>query len=188
MAAFISRRRPRHRIKLTSPNQRHPGPTVRGRVLAFRSRGTVVADLWFYGRGAELFGPFSGWQVAELADAGVVLKTDTVWEDGNEDGVAADQIPHLFPATVATPAPPPAASTYTPYPARPTAGQRRAVAGPGAIISGQDGKTVRYTKKCTKCGKLDRSVSTATIMPGTMRSGFFCPKCRRRIPVEIQGR
>lgn len=149
-----------------------------------------MADLWFYGRGADLFGPFSGWQVAELADGGVVLRTDTVWEDGSEDGVPADQIPHLFPAAAVTAVVPPEAngSAYPAYPARPTAGQRRAVAGPGAIISGQDGKTVRYTKKCTKCGKLDRSVSTATIVPGTMRSGFFCPKCRRRMPVEIQGR
>jgi hypothetical protein len=118
----------------------------------------------------------------------VVLRTDTVWEDGNEDGVPAIRIPHLFPAAAhrpPTPQTPPAPQAYTP---RPTAGQRRAVAGPGAVISGQDGKTVRFTKKCTKCGKQDRSTSTATIVAGTMRFGFFCPKCRRRQPVEIQGR
>lgn len=162
---------------------------MRGAVFSFSSRGTEVADLWFYGRGAELFGPFSGWQVAELADAGVVLRTDTVWEDGSEDGVPADCIPHLFPVAAekppATKEPLPALSVY---PARPSAGHRRAVAGPGTVICGQDGKTVRFTKKCTKCGKQDRSTSTAIIVAGTMRFGFFCPKCRRRMPVEIQGR
>jgi hypothetical protein len=149
-----------------------------------------MADLWYYGRGADLFGPYSGWQVADLADAGAVLRTDTVWEDGNEDGVPADTIPHLFPAAAAVAAPPP---VYTPLSAPggyspPPNTQRRAVAGPGAVISGQDGKTVRFTKKCTTCGKEDRCTSTALIVRGTMRSGFFCPKCRRRRPVEIQGR
>lgn len=150
-----------------------------------------MADLWYYGREAELFGPLSGWQVAELADAGVVLRTDTVWEDGSEDGVPADQIPHLFPAAVVVTPPAPAAvvgPTYLPYQARPGVAQRRAMAGPGTVISGQDGKTVRFTKKCVTCGKQDRSTSTATIVAGTMRFGFFCPKCRRRQQVEIQGR
>lgn len=146
-----------------------------------------MADLWFYGRGAELFGPLSGWQVAELADDGVVLRTDTVWEDGSEDGVPAERIPHLFPAAVEGPtsAPPPVPRAY---PARPSGGQRRAIAGPGAVICGQDGKTVRFTKRCVTCKKEDRSTSTATIVAGTMRFGFFCPKCRRRQPVGIQGR
>ena len=146
-----------------------------------------MTGLWYYGRETELFGPFTGWQVADLADAGQVRRSDTVWEDGSEDGVPAHTIPHLFPATaavasavVAPVAPPP---SYRQPPST-----RRAIAGPGAIISGQDGKTVRYTKKCTTCGKLDRSTSSATIVCGTMRSGFFCPKCRRRRPVEIQGR
>lgn len=150
-----------------------------------------MTGLWYYGRGAELFGPYTGWQVADLADAGQVLRTDTVWEDGNEDGVTADTIPHLFPAAAAVAASP--APVYSPLTAPgnyspPPNTQRRAVAGPGAIICGQDGKNVRYTKKCTTCGKQDRATTTALIVRGTMRSGFYCPKCRRRRPVEIQGR
>lgn len=142
-----------------------------------------MADLWYYGRGADLFGPFSGWQVADLADSGEVRATDTVWEDGNEDGVPAHSIPHLFPAAIAaamTAAPPP--------PKRPPAGLRRATAGPGSVIVGQDGTTVRFRKKCTTCGKEDRNTSTAAIVRGTMRSGYFCPKCRRRQSVEMHGR
>lgn len=150
-----------------------------------------MADLWYYGRGADLFGPYSGWQVAELADTGVVLRTDTVWEDASEDGVRADTIPHLFPAAAAV-APPQAPAVYTPFSAPaynpPPDVPRRAMAGTGTVIGGQDGKTVRFTKKCTTCGKEDRSTSTATIVRGTMRFGFFCPKCRRRRAVEIHGR
>jgi len=148
-----------------------------------------MADLWYYGRGADLFGPFSGWQVADLADAGEVRRTDTVWEDSAEDGVPAHTIPHLFPAVAET-----TMVAAEPLPAgplgyfRPQVSTRRAVAGPGAIITGQDGKTVRFLKKCTTCGKQDRSTSSATIVRGTMRSGFFCPTCKRRRPVEIQGR
>lgn len=146
-----------------------------------------MADLWYYGRGADLFGPFSGWQVADLADAGEVWRTDTVWEDGTEDGVPAHTIPHLFPAeaAVAVALAPPAS---LPFPARMPVASRRAVAGTGAVITGQDGKTVRFMKKCTTCGKMDRSTSSAVIVCGTMRSGFFCPKCKRRRPVEIHGR
>lgn len=149
-----------------------------------------MADLWYYGRGADLFGPFSGWQVAELADAGEVLRTDTVWEDAAEDGVPAHTIPHLFPASAAVVA----VAAAEPLPAgplgyvRPHVSTRRAVAGTGAVITGQDGKTVRFLKKCTTCGKMDRSTSSALIVCGTMRSGFFCPKCKRRRAVEIQGR
>jgi GYF domain 2 len=143
-----------------------------------------MADLWYYGRGADLFGPFSGWQVADLADAGEVRTTDTVWEDGAEDGVPAHTIAHLFPAAV--PVAPPAAPL--PFPARMPAASRRAVAGPGAVITGQDGKTVRFLKKCTTCGKQDSSTSSAAIVRGTMRSGFYCPKCKRRRAVEIHGR
>lgn len=146
-----------------------------------------MADLWFYGRGAELFGPFSGWQVADLADAGVVLRTDTVWEDESEDGVPADRIPHLFPSA-AEGSPPPPATERQAYPTHGRSGQRRAMAGPGAVICGQNGTTVRFTKKCLTCKTEDRSTSTATIVAGTMRFGFFCPKCRRRQSVEIQGR
>jgi hypothetical protein len=144
-----------------------------------------MADLWYYGRGADLFGPFSGWQVADLADAGDVQATDTVWEDGSEDGVPAHTIPHLFPAAAAV-MPIPAA--VSPPPQKPAAVVRRAMAGPGAVIVGQDGATVRYRKKCTTCGKEDRSTNTAGIARGTMRFGFFCPKCRKRCSVEIQGR
>src|SRR4051794_10075098 len=100
-----------------------------------------MADLWYYGRGAEIVGPLSGRDVADLADRGVVLPTATVWVDGDEAGVLASTVEHLFPAAVA------------PAPVRkPPARKARATGGRGVLIEGQDGKTVRYRMKCTACG------------------------------------
>ncbi len=57
----------------------------------------------------------------------------------------------------------------------------------GGIISNQDGRMVRYRKKCLKCGLDDRSISTMQIRSGVTRLNFFCPKCRKNQQVEIQG-
>jgi hypothetical protein len=105
-----------------------------------------------------------------------------VWEDASEDGVRADTIPHLFPVAAVVPVP----VVVPPQPPPPAV--RRAVAGPGAVIMGQDGKTVRYMKKCLTCGKEDRNTSTAAIVRGTMKFSFFCSKCCRQRTAELQGR
>ena len=141
-----------------------------------------MADQWYYGRGAEIYGPLSGWQVAELADTGGVLLTDTVWEDGAENGVLASTIEHLFPAAAVVVSPEAVAVAPSP-PVR----RARAVAGPGASIVGQDGTTVRFLMKCTTCGKEDRSSHTRTIVRGTMRAGFYCSKCKKRRAAELTG-
>ena len=139
-----------------------------------------MADQWYYGRGAEIHGPFSGWQVAELADAGTVLSTDTVWEDGAEDGVPASSIAHLFPSGTVIALP---VAVPPPMPAK----KGRAVAGPGASIVGQDGTTVRFRMKCTTCGREDNSSQTRAITRGTIRVGFFCAKCKKRRTAELNG-
>jgi hypothetical protein len=46
---------------------------------------------------------------------------------------------------------------------------------------------VRFRKKCSKCGRQDTSVTTMQIQPGCSRANFFCPKCRKSQPVEVQG-
>src|SRR4051794_38180873 len=140
-----------------------------------------MADQWYYGRGAEVFGPLSGWAVADLADAGGVLPTDTVWEDGAEDGVPAGTIPHLFPADSAAVALLPAAPPVS----RPR--RARAVGGPGVVIVGQDGVTARYRMRCTACGQEDRNTKTMAIARGSSRVRFFCPKCRKQRSAEIHG-
>jgi hypothetical protein len=73
-----------------------------------------------------------------------------------------------------------------PKPPAPTR-KARAIAGKGAIIVGQDGKTVKYKGKCTTCGYEDSSWKSMTIPRGSYRTTFFCNKCRKRRDVEIQG-
>jgi len=65
--------------------------------------------------------------------------------------------------------------------------RRRAVAGKGAMIVGQDGTTVKFRKKCTECGHEDSSWKTMPITRGTTRVTFFCPKCRKQRHAEVHG-
>jgi hypothetical protein len=64
---------------------------------------------------------------------------------------------------------------------------RRVTSVKGAIILSQDGKEARIRKKCLKCGTEDNKRTTLKILPGTSRTTFFCPNCRRVYPVEITG-
>jgi hypothetical protein len=68
-----------------------------------------------------------------------------------------------------------------------SSGKARAVAGKGAIIVGQDGKTVKFRMKCTVCGHEDSSWQSMTIARGTTRKMFYCPKCRKKCSVEVNG-
>jgi hypothetical protein len=79
---------------------------------------------------------------------------------------------------------PPTSSTGMP---KVQAKKGRATAGQGAIIVSQDGAMVQYIKKCIKCGHTDASKSRMPIKHGTTRIGYYCPKCRKLRPVEIQG-
>jgi hypothetical protein len=178
-----------------------------------------VADQWYYWHDADVLGPFTGKHLAQLAESGQLLRTDTVWKDNIERGVRADAVRNLFPLIVdvaiaeaaavenagGRPAelvakPEMAAEGQTPtatladaeprgwYSASATAATtRRAVAGKGAVIVGQDGTTVKYRKKCTECGFEDTSWRSIPITRGTTRSSFHCPKCRRARVVEIHG-
>jgi DNA-directed RNA polymerase subunit M/transcription elongation factor TFIIS len=63
----------------------------------------------------------------------------------------------------------------------------RATAVMGAGLISQDGETVRYRKKCTKCGYEDSSSTSMPIRNGDTREHFFCPKCKKMSDVVIQG-
>ena len=132
-------------------------------------------ELWYYWHESEIQGPFSGKQLVALAAAGEIVPDDIVWKEGIEKGVPAQTVQHLF---VASPLPIPAAiaSETTPAGGTPAAtspasavesppkpawdcgyanssSKGRAVAGKGAIIVGQDGKTVKFRMKCTVCSR-----------------------------------
>ena len=63
----------------------------------------------------------------------------------------------------------------------------RATAVRGAVIVSQDGTTVYFRKKCAQCGHEETGRSRLPIRNGVTRAGYFCPKCRKLRPVEIQG-
>jgi hypothetical protein len=90
--------------------------------------------------------------------------------------------PPLAPAEPPPVAPDASASNWQ-QPAR----KGRATAGRGAVLVGQDGVTVKFRKKCTTCGHVDSSWQTMPIRNGTMRSSFYCPKCRKSRDVEVNG-
>jgi hypothetical protein len=102
-----------------------------------------------------------------------------------EGAVPAETVAAVAPAptTAAEIMGPPA----PPKPPARSAPKSRAVAGKGAVIVSQDGTTVRFRKRCTTCGHEDNCCSSASITPGLIRVGFFCPKCRKRRDVEIHG-
>lgn len=178
---------------------------------------------WFYGREADITGPVSSQELADLTASGGLLRTDTVWLEGVEQGVPAGRVRNLFPpaadptpdpvapapkpeapaapgpevaeyAPAPEPAPPPeppppaAAPESPPAPAyQAPVRPGRAVAGKGAVIVGQDGKTVKFRMKCTTCGKEDSSWKTIPIPRGTVRASFYCSKCRKRRDAEVHG-
>jgi GYF domain 2 len=183
-----------------------------------------MADTWYYARDDKRNGPFSGRQLRDLADAGNILGTDTVYKTGVEQGMLATKVKHLFPPveppppTIAKilpaelpPVPavelaaidPPLVALVEPTPPEPVASspeshtskpfqeppprKKTASAGKGAIMMGQDGTNVRFKKQCTTCQHVDSSSISMKITQGTMRAGFFCPKCRKRREVELQG-
>jgi hypothetical protein len=158
-----------------------------------------MADRWFYARGGEKQGPFTAQQFRSLALDGTLLSTDTVWKNDIALGVSASKVKNLFPAAAAEP--PPAVESepaaLVPPPAPPAAPPakahheqvrlKKATAVSGAIIVSQDGKFVRFRKKCTACQHEDSSWGTMAILPGTMRTTFYCPMCRKSREVLLRG-
>jgi GYF domain 2 len=63
---------------------------------------------WYYGRGSDIVGPVSAAELSGLAETGQVLPTDTVWQEGVEDGVPAARVRNLFRAPAPAPADSPA--------------------------------------------------------------------------------
>jgi GYF domain 2 len=170
-----------------------------------------MAHKWYYGRGGKRFGPYSGAQLQGLAAAGDIGPEDMVWQEGIDKGSPASRVRYLFDAA----APPaavgaaalaprssgtdlpedadlvPLAEAQPPAPAQPAAAEssskkRRVLSIKGGMIVSQDGFTLRYRKKCASCSHEDTSVASAAIRNGTTRVNYYCPKCKKSRPVEIQ--
>src|SRR5581483_8936101 len=156
--------------------------------------GTGMAERYFYTHAATDHGPYSAGQMRAIANAGQILTTDLVWKEGTTQRVAASQIRNLYPAVapvIAVPpltagsvtgtdgaafAPPPAAASGA-VPLVPAAPHKpsdaherpkRVTTIRGGTLCGQDGTTVRFKKKCEKCGHEDQTRSSAAIRVGSM--------------------
>jgi hypothetical protein len=57
-----------------------------------------MVELLYVRRGARRFGPFSAAQLRQLATAGRLRATDTVWKEGMTKGALAARVKNLFPA------------------------------------------------------------------------------------------
>ncbi len=62
-----------------------------------------MSTLWYYAHDENKLGPFSQRQLKEMAAAGTILPTDTVWLAGVVQGALASRIKNLFPYAVANP-------------------------------------------------------------------------------------
>lgn len=174
-----------------------------------------MAERYFYTHGAAQHGPFSALQMRQFAAAGDIFPTDTVWKEGAVERILASQIKNLYSApgpapmpVVAVPLPaatavalcdvadPPAAAeasgadTTVAAPAvakkiEAPSRAKRVTAIRGGILCNQDGVTVRFRKKCIKCGHEDQARCSAPIRTGSMRIPFYCPKCRKSRSVEM---
>jgi len=76
----------------------------------------------------------------------------------------------------------PTRSTVAPKPAR----KGRAIALKGADIVSQDGTQAKYRRKCTECGHKDGGCQSIPITTKTTKTGYYCPKCRKKREVIIQ--
>lgn len=65
--------------------------------------------------------------------------------------------------------------------------KRRAEAVRGALVISQDGATVHYKKKCSKCAHEAASRNSMPIRIGSTTASFFCPKCKKLRDVVIRG-
>lgn len=78
----------------------------------------------------------------------------------------------------------PAKANPPPAPEKPR--PRRVLSVKGGVLASQDGHVVRFRKQCLRCGQADTSTTTMPIRPGTTRVSFYCPRCKKNQPVEIQ--
>jgi hypothetical protein len=70
-----------------------------------------MADQWYYARDGNKLGPCSAQQLKDLAAAGQIQPTDTIWKEGLDHGVAASRVKNLFPpAALDQPQSPPSAA------------------------------------------------------------------------------
>lgn len=175
-----------------------------------------MANQWYYLKAGVRTGPISTAELQQLAAAGMIQPTDTIWKEGVENGALASRFKNLFPAAPLQPEAPPPAAAAAPSPEQQAAARAlltgekdekpppaeegyqqkkmpvqpkkaRVVGIKGGSIVSQDGVRVNFKKKCIKCGYEDDNRHSMHIRNGTSRADFFCPQCKKSRMVEIRG-
>ncbi len=148
-----------------------------------------MSDQWFVHRNGEQVGPYTGDQMLESADQGVIVADTMVWAVGMPEWLPAGQVPGLLPDKPVVPA---AAAVVKPGPtrnvpgSRPTAGVAvvgaRPVAG-GALAVARTGAgtsavaVTTHTDQATVDGEYPRiAVKKANfgLWVGMFLGGFIC--------------
>jgi hypothetical protein len=173
-----------------------------------------MADQWYYGGAENKQGPFTGQQMRDMAAAGTIRPTDTIWKEGMAQGVPAQRVKNLFPtaspsvasapASASTPAtePPPASSAppmqtgtaiatagASPPPSEPPSGVLAAADAPAEKPAAAAAKTQTGPKRKARA----LAISGAVIVSQDGETAFYrkkCPKCgheetgRSRTPIR----
>jgi ribosomal protein L44E len=165
------------------------GPFSGKQLVDLAASGDILPDDIVWKDGVE--GGIAANKVQHLfaAPPAVPLALVTTEASGTAPVAVSAEVAKVADATaapVAAPVEEPAKPTWDRGRAS-TGGKARAVAGKGAIIVGQDGKTVKFRMKCTVCNHEDSSWQSMLIARGTTRKMFYCPKCRKKCSVEVNG-
>lgn len=132
-----------------------------------------------------LFNPPAASVAVEEPPSEAPAPTVATEEPPSPPAVATD-FPEDAPLLPLEDSPPLIPAKPDPHPELLEAKKRRVLSVKGGMIVSQDGFTLRYRKKCAVCLHEDNSVASTPIRPGTMRVNFFCSKCKKSRPVEIQ--
>jgi hypothetical protein len=81
--------------------------------------------VWYYAKGGQKFGPYSGTELRTIAQSGKIATNDLIWKEGLANWVPASSAKGLLPvATPAAPPPLPQENTSTTSQAAPLAGEK----------------------------------------------------------------
>jgi hypothetical protein len=57
-----------------------------------------MSQQWYYGQEGHKVGPCTAQQLRDLASAGKIILSDTIWKEGTDQGMLANRVKNLFPA------------------------------------------------------------------------------------------
>jgi hypothetical protein len=179
---------PAHAIGLSSDKQSDTGSPIEGVRPAADSVSTPSASP----DATTAVAPESGTSAAEPTPAQenptVPASAEPQPSEGhNEDkGSAAETSTLPPPGNGRGPESPTALAGDRSGSRKPETRKARASVITGAVIVRVEATTVVYRKKCASCGHEDASQCRIPIRNGVTRLTFFCPKCRKPRPVQIQ--